>query len=54
MKRSNNLMIFRVPQEIKKRIEELVERGIYKTKSEIVNEALRNYFGLNRRKVKRR
>jgi Arc/MetJ-type ribon-helix-helix transcriptional regulator len=48
MGKNSNLIVFRVPEEIRKRIDALVENGIYKTKSEIINEALRNFFGINK------
>lgn len=41
-----NVMIFRASDQIIKEIEKLVKSGVYRNKTEIINEALRIHLGL--------
>jgi Arc/MetJ-type ribon-helix-helix transcriptional regulator len=43
---SKNIIVFRTSDEIIKELERRVKTGIYRNKTEILNEILRTYLGL--------
>lgn len=48
------LIVFRASDKIVERMERLVDRGIYRNKTEIINEALRDFLRLNQPNVNSR
>jgi len=44
--KKTNIMIFRASEQIMKGIDNLVKIGVYRSKTEVINEALRNFLGL--------
>lgn len=52
--RKNDILIFRASPEIMKEVNRLIESGFYNTKTQILDQAIREFLGLDHRKVKKR
>ncbi|MEM5802045.1 MAG: ribbon-helix-helix domain-containing protein [Candidatus Aenigmatarchaeota archaeon] len=52
-KRNSNIITWRVPEEITKKLDEMLKSGLYNTRTEILNNALRDWLGLNKKKDKK-
>jgi len=51
--KSKKILIFRASPEIMKEVNKLIEKGYYNTKTQILDHAIREFLGLDHRKVKK-
>lgn len=52
--KKNSILIFRASPEIMKEVERLIEKGFYNTKTQILDQAIREFLGLDHRRVKKK
>jgi len=54
MKNKSKILIFRASPEIMKEVEKLIKDGFYNTKTQILDQAVREFLDLDHRKVRKK